>query len=154
MTLFDRRSILGRLAGVVSFVFAVDHAEAGEQRRRARRGRRRVRRRVRRRIRRRVTFRTVAGRRVWVAPVALAAGWELVLDRDRVVVVEETKFVERNGVKVEVAVVKDADGKKEEIEIARDDTTENRQDLQGTVLPDDDRATPAIEKEEEVEVDD
>ena len=44
-----------------------------------------------------------------------------------------------------------ADGKTEEIEIIREDTAENSEDLQGSVLPDDDKTTPAIEKEEEVD---
>lgn len=98
-------------------------------------------------------FRTVAGRRVWLAPIALAVGWELVLDSDRVVVVRETKFVERSGTKVEVAVVQHADGKTEELEIARENTVENSKNLEGSVLSDDDKTTPGVEKEEEVEVD-
>ena len=101
-----------------------------------------------------MAFRTVAGRRVWVAPVALAAGWELMLDNSRVVVVREMKFVERDGTKVEVAVVQGSDGKTEELEIVREDTAENRKDLEGTVLPDGDKTTPGVEKEEDVEVDD
>jgi hypothetical protein len=91
---------------------------------------------------------------VWIAPVALAAGWELVLDNNRVVVVRETKFVDRGGTKVEVAVVQTADGKTEELEIARENTAENSKDLQGSILPSDDKTTPAIEKDEEVEEDD
>jgi len=98
-----------------------------------------------------VVFRTVAGRRIWVAPVALAVGWELALADNRVVVVKETKFVERSGARVEVAVVQGSDGKTEEIEITREDTADNAKDLQGSVLSDDDKTTPALEKEEEVE---
>ena len=46
-----------------------------------------VRRRVRRRrVRRRVLWRTVRGRRVLVVPLALAVGWELLLDNEVVVV--------------------------------------------------------------------
>jgi hypothetical protein len=101
-----------------------------------------------------VAFRTIAGRRVWVAPVALAVGWELMLDNNRVVVVRETKFVERGGTKVEVAVVQGSDGKTEELEIVREDTAENRKDLEGSVLADGDKTTPGVEKEEDVEVDD
>ncbi|MEQ1898854.1 MAG: hypothetical protein ABL971_15885 [Vicinamibacterales bacterium] len=112
-----------------------------------------MRRRVRRRIRRRVAFRVVAGRRIWIAPVALVIGWELALDDNRVVVVKETKIVERSGVKVEVVVVQGADGKTEELEIVRENTAENSKDLQGSTLPDDDKTTPATEKEEDVEVD-
>jgi hypothetical protein len=106
---------------------------------------------VRRRIRRRATFLIVAGYPVWVVPVALAIGWELVLNNNRVVVVKETKIIERSGTTVEVAVVQGADGKTEEIEIVREDTAENSEDLQGSVLPDDDKTTPAIETEEEVD---
>ena len=153
MAAVDRRWVLSSLAGCFGVVvFGWAEPEAG-QRGAVRRTRRRVRRRVRRRIRRRVTFRTVAGRRVWIAPVALAIGWELVLDNNRVVVVKETKFVERNGARVEVAVVQSLDGKSEEIEIVRENTAENSKDLSGTVLADDDKTTPALEKEEEVEVD-
>ena len=43
-------------------------------------------------------------------------------------------------------------GKTEELEIVREDTAENERDLQGSVLPDDDKTTPAVEKEEEMEV--
>jgi len=151
----NRREALSLFAVFVSgiLVFGFSDVAMG-QRGPVRRARRRVRRRVRRRIRRRVTFRIVAGRWVWVAPVALAVGWELVLDNNRVVVVKETKFVERSGTKVEVAVVQGADGKTEELEIVRENTAENSKDLQGSILPDDDKTTPAVEKEEEVEVDD
>ena len=151
----DRRGALSSLAGFLGGVFAMGFTEAtAGQRRGVQRARRRVRRRVRRRIRRRVVFRTVAGRRVWVAPVALAVGWELVLNDNRVVVVRETRFVERSGTRIEVAVVQGADGKTEELEIVRQNTAENSKDLQGSSLADDDKTTPAIEKEEEVEVDD
>jgi hypothetical protein len=88
-----------------------------------------------------------------MAPAALAVGWELVLNNNRVVVVKEIKFIERSGTKVEIAVVQGADGKIEEIEIVRENTAENSKDLQGSILPDEDKTTPAIEKEEEVEVD-
>jgi len=152
-TLVNRREALSLFAGLVSgiLIFLGFGDVALGQRGVVRRTRRRVRRRVRRRIRRRATFRIVRGRRVWVAPVALAVGWELALN-NRVVVVKETKFVERDGAKVEVAVVQDADGKTEEIEIVRENTTENSENLQGSVLSDDDKTTPAVENEEEVEV--
>lgn len=151
----NRREALSLFAGFVSgiLVFFGFSDVAMGQRGVVRRTRRRVRRRVRRRIRRRVTFRIVRGRRVWVAPVALAVGWELALDNNRVVVVKEIKYVERNGTNVEVAVVQNDDGKTEEIEIVRENTAENSEDLQGGILPDDDKTTPAVETEEEVEVD-
>ena len=118
-----------------------------------RRRRRIVRRRVRRRIRRHVVARVVLGRRVWVAPVALAIGWELALAPNRVVVVRETRFVERAGTKVEVVVVQNSDGKTEELEIVREDTPENAKNVQGSVVPDGDKTTPVVEAEEDVEVD-
>lgn len=154
MASVDRRGVFLALAGFFSGVFAMGFADvAAGQRRGVRRARRRVRRRVRRRIRRRVAFRTVAGRRIWVAPVALAVGWELVVNSNRVVVVRETRFVERSGTSVEVAVVQSADGKTEELEIVRQNTAENSKDLEGGILPGSDKTTPALEKEEDVEVD-
>jgi hypothetical protein len=154
MAVVNRRHALLIVASTVGgCLFTWDDADAG-QRRGVRRARRRVRRRVRRRIRRRVAFRVVAGRRVWLAPVALAVGWELVLADNRVVVVRETRFVERDGARVEIAVVQDQNGKREELEIARENTPDNSQELQGSTLPDDDKTTPGTEKEEEVEVDD
>jgi hypothetical protein len=152
--LVDRREALYLFAGFVSsFLFFSLSDVALGQRGVMRRTRRRVRRRVRRRICRRVTFRVVAGRRIWVAPAALAIGWELILDNNRVVVVKETKIVERSGTKVEVAVVQGDDGKTEELDIVRENTDGNSKDIEGSILSDDDKTTPAVEKEEEVEVD-
>ncbi len=155
MAMLDRRSALSSFAGLLVGACALGFADTAMAQRRpaVRRARRRVRRRTRRRIRRHVAFRVVAGRRIWVAPVALAIGWELALDDNRVVVVKETKFVERSGMRVEVVVVQGADGKTEELEIVRENTAENTKDLQGSTLPDDDKTTPAIENEEDVEVD-
>ena len=155
MARVDRRSALSSLAGlfVGACVLGFANTATAQRRPAVRRARRRVRRRVRRRIRRHVAFRVVAGRRIWVAPVALAIGWELALDDNRVVVVKETKFVERSGVRVEVVVVQGADGKTEELEIVRENTAENTKGLQGSTLPDDDKTTPATEMEEDVEVD-
>jgi len=125
-------------------------AEANPRARARRRPNRHVRRRIRRRHRRRVAVRLVAGRPVWVVPVGLAAGWELA-HADRVVVVKETRIVGRDGAKVEVVVVVDQDGKTDEIEIVREDTTENRAELEGSVLPDDDTKTPGVEGTVDVE---
>jgi len=47
--------------------------------------------------------------------------------------------------------VQGTDGKTEELEIVRENTAENSKCLQGSVLPDDDKTTPAVEKEEEVD---
>ena len=89
-------------------------------------------------------MRTVLGRPFWVVPVGLAIGWELV-HRDRVVVVRQIRVVEREGRQVEVAVVADAAGKIEEVEIIREDTPENLEELEGTLLAENDVSTPSID---------
>lgn len=97
----------------------------------------------------------VRGRSHWVVPVGLAVGWEL-MHESRVVVVREVKVVEIDGLKAEVAVVADADGKApatREIAIIREDTRDNSVELEGTRLPDDDKTTPGVEAEVEEEVD-
>jgi hypothetical protein len=104
----------------------------------------RARLRVRRRIRRNVFIRTRFGRPFWVVPLGLAAGWEL-RHANRVVVVRETRFLERDGVKSEVAVVQDGSGKTEHVEIEREDTPDNRKNLEGSLLEAGDTTTPAIE---------
>jgi len=124
------------LATQVSVVFAYDNPR--------RRARNRLR--VRRRIRRHAFTRIRFGRPFWVVPIGLAVGWELSHDR-RVVIVRETRIVEKDGVKSEVAVVQHADGKTEQIEITREDTADNRKDLAGSVLDDADTTTPALEDE-------
>ena len=78
-----------------------------------------------------------------MVPVGLVAGWEL-SHANRVVVVRETHFIEKAGVKSEVAIVQDASDKIEQVEITREDTAENRRNLQGSVLDDGDTTTPAI----------
>jgi hypothetical protein len=100
--------------------------------------------RVRRRIRRHVFIRTRFGRPFWVVPIGLAAGWEL-SHANRVVVVRETRFIEKDGVKTEVAIVQDASGKTEQVEITREDSADNRKNLEGSVLDESDTTTPAIE---------
>ena len=116
------------------------------------RRRRRIRRRIRRRMRRRAVTRMVLGRPFWVVPVGLVAGWELMHDH-RVVVVQETRIIERDGTRVEVAVVQDSDGRTGQVDILREDTADNRKDLQGSALPDDDKSTPGVDDEIEEEVD-
>jgi len=133
-------------AGAAGLWAFSEEAEAGRRRRR-----RRVRRRIRRRIRRRVVRRVVFGRPFWVVPVGLAIGWEL-MDNDRVVVVKETKVVEKESQSVEVLVVVDTSGNTEEIEVVREDTSENTAELEGSDLPDDDTSTPSVSVEVEVEV--
>lgn len=127
-------------------LLSANEADAGPRQRR----RRRVRRRIRRRHRRRVAVRMIAGRPFWVVPFGLAVGWELVHD-DHVVVVKEIKVVEREGTKVEVSVVQQADGKTEEIAITREDNDENKKELEGSPLPDDDTKTPGVDAEIEVD---
>jgi len=83
-------------------------------------------------------------------PVGLAVSWEL-MHENRVVVVKELKTVDRNGAKIQVAVVQDGAGKVEDVEILREDTEDNRKDLEGSVLPDSDKTTPGVEAESEVD---
>jgi hypothetical protein len=108
--------------------------------------RRRVRVRVRgrRRFRRHAFTRVMFGRPVWVVPTGLAVGWELA-HTNRVVVVREIRTVETNGQKTEVAVVQDATGKSEEVEITRQDSAENSTELEGSEIPEDDAGSPGIE---------
>jgi hypothetical protein len=108
---------------------------------------------VRRRYRRLAVTRVVLGRRLWVVPVGLAIGWELVHDH-RVVIVRDIKVVERDGARVEVAVVQDGAGKTEEVEVLREDTSDNRTELEGSVLADSEQNTPSVEAEIEEEIED
>jgi hypothetical protein len=100
--------------------------------------------RIRHRFRRRAFTRVMFGRPFWVVPMGLAVGWELV-HSNRVVVVREIKVVEREGQKTEVAVVQDAEGKREEIEITRQDSAENSDELPGSEIAEDDTDSPGIE---------
>ena len=79
----------------------------------------------RRRVRRRVVWRTNRGVRRLVVPVAVAPGWELVVD-DRVVVVKQ--------VHPDAIVVAHADGTTEKIPVRKQDTEENKQDLEGSEI--------------------
>lgn len=144
-----RRSMLQGLVALAAGLTSLD-ALAGPRRRARRRVRRRVRRRTRRRIRRHVFWRTVGGRRALVVPVAAAVGWELALGPD-IVVVHEVKKIQVEGTTREVMVVVHKDGKKEEVEITREDTEENKKELEGSALAAGDNTTPAREVEEEVE---
>lgn len=137
--------ILGVVAGTVAGLSASGEAEAQIIRRRMRR------RRIRRRIRRHVVVRSVFGRPFWVVPVGMAIGWELA-HGNRVVVVKETRYVEREGQRIEVAVVQDDQGKTEEVEILRENTPENRNNQKGSILPEGDKATPGVDDEVEEEV--
>ena len=141
----DRRRLLGSLfVGLVGLVvFGWPKAEAGP--RGFRRGIR-VRRHFRRRFRRRVAFRMFHGRRLWVVPVGLGVGWEL-MHENRVVVVKETKFIEVDGERREVAIVQDSDGKTEQVEMSREDTPENSKNLEGSVIPEGDTKTPGVDSE-------
>jgi hypothetical protein len=99
--------------------------------------RRHWRRRFRRRFRRFAFTRSVFGRPFWVVPVGLAVGWELV-HRDRVVVVKEIQIIEKDGQKSEVAIVEDATGSVETVEILREDNADNAKELEGTAIAEDD----------------
>jgi hypothetical protein len=147
----NRRGFFAVLTAALSGVLLVDEADAQAGVRR--RARRRVRRRIRRRIRRRAVTRVVLGRPFWVVPVGMVVGWEL-MHENRVVVVKETKIIERDGNKVEVAVVQDQQGKTEQIDLLREDNADNAKDLEGSRLADNDKSTPAVEAEVEEEVDD
>jgi hypothetical protein len=150
-TMVRRRFLATIGAAVGAVLLSLGAAEAGPIRRR----RRRHRRRVRRRHRRRVGYRMVHGRRRLIVPLACVAGWELALD-DRIVVVKEVRVVEKDGEKIETIVVQDIDNPKakpEEIEIAREDTKENRSEMEGSEIPEGDEETPGVTTEVEVEDD-
>jgi hypothetical protein len=141
-----RRELFSAIAGslAVTAIIGASDALAYPNPRRARR---RIR--VRRRIRRHAFTRVVFGRPFWVVPVGLVVGWELV-HRKRVVVVKETRIVERAGQKTEVAVIEDASGKADTVEITREDNADNSADLPGSIVRDGDSKVPSIEREEEV----
>lgn len=147
-----RRRALKWLATVAAVAFAAD-AQAGPRRRRKvrRRIRRRVRRRIRRRIRRHAAWRVIGTRRALVVPVAAVVGWELAL-AGAVVTVHEFKKVTIENQPRDVMVVIHADGKKEEVEIHREDTDENRKELEGTTMAAAVPGVPSREVETEVEV--
>ena len=119
----NRRSfVAGAFAalGLSALPFA---AEGGpKQRRKRRRKRRRRRRRRRRRIRRRAAWRVVTGHRLLIVPVAVAVGWELALD-GRIVIVTEVH---------DDHLVVEANGKTEKVDILKEDTKENAEELEGT----------------------
>jgi hypothetical protein len=144
-------SLLSALGLLASGEALAGRRGAKKRRKTRRRVRRKVRRRVRRRHRRRVRRRVIKGRSLLVVPVAVAVGWELMVD-DRVVVVHQIKTVERDAAQVEVVVIKNADGSTEELEIAREDNDENSAVQQGSVLAEGDSTTPGTEAEEEVEI--
>jgi hypothetical protein len=50
-----------------------------------------------------------------------------------------------------VATVQDSNGKTERVEITREDTADNKDDLEGSVIADRDNSTPGIESEADVE---
>jgi hypothetical protein len=133
------------LSGVFAMLGAVGLATTAQAEPRPRRVARWPRRRrlYRRRFRRFAFTRVVFGRPFWVVPVGLVVGWEL-MHRDRVIVVKETRIVEKDGQKTEVALVQDSTGKTEEVEILREDNAENSEELEGSVVPDEDSSTPTV----------
>jgi hypothetical protein len=140
-----RRDLLPGVFAMFGAIALSTAAEAEPQRRKVARWPRR-RRFYRRRFRRFAFTRVVFGRPFWVVPVSLVIGWEL-MHRNRVVVVKETRIIEKDGQKTEVAVVQDSTGKSEEVEILREDNVENSEELEGSVIPDEDTATPAVPEE-------
>jgi hypothetical protein len=113
--MLSRRQLLATVVALCA-----SPAFAGPRHRHRRRVRRRVR---RRRIRRRVRWRAFGLRRLLVVPVAVAAGWELLVD-DRVLLVQE--------VHADHLIATHAGGKPEKIEIAKEDTAENAKELEGS----------------------
>jgi hypothetical protein len=144
----DRRHFVSSFLIVGAATIVSIDVLAGPVRRARRRIRRRIR--VRRRIRRPAITRIVLGRPYWVVPVGLAIGWELA-HAGRVVLVKEIRTVEKDGTKTEVATVQDASGKSEQVAITREDTADNAKDLEGSLISDDDKTTPGIDAETEVE---
>jgi hypothetical protein len=124
-------------------------AVARPPRRAARRTVRRTsRRRVRRRMRRRVAVRTVAGRRAYVVPTAVAAGWELETDTG-VVVVQEPTVVKVDGVDRDALIVVSADGTKQTILVVREDDATNSVDMPGSEIAEGDTTTPGKDWDED-----
>jgi hypothetical protein len=95
----------------------------------------------RRRIRRRVVARVIDGVPMWVVPTNLAVGWELV-NQDRIFVVREIGLPGRAGSPSEVIRI-DGDAGPEEIQITREDTAGNSQELLGSLIAPGDSTTPA-----------
>lgn len=143
----NRRDLLAALASALVLPLIPGEAIAQPVRRAVRRTTRRVvrrtvRRRVRRRIRRRVVWRVVAGRRLLVVPVAVAVGWELMIDDSPHVVVAINTT--SSG---DTATVRAPDGSTKTVDIVREDTAENAVELEGSVLPDGDTTTPGRDDE-------
>lgn len=119
---------------------------AGPLLRAERRQLRRMRRRIRRRIRRRVFFRSIHGRRFLVVPVAIAAGWELQIDKE-VVVVKEVRVIKKDGLTSETIVTTHPDGTEKEYPVVREDNQDNSVELEGSELSQNEQEIPHIESE-------
>ena len=119
-----RRTFIAELVVLLGAILiaGIEEAEAWRPWRRRRRRRRLIR---RRRVRRRVLFRTFGGARLLVVPLAVNVGWELAYG-GRVVVVKE--------VKEKTIIVEHSDGKTEEIEVHKEDTKENTEDVEGSEI--------------------
>lgn len=136
-----RQLVLGLVA--LGALTHTAEAAAGPRRPVRRRTRRRTRRRIRRRHRRRVTRRVVAGRSLLVVPVALAVGWELLVD-DRVYVVTA---IAPDAAGIETATLTDDAGSTLKEAILREDTADNGQQLVGSEIDESDTTTPGVEEE-------
>ncbi len=122
---FSRRVFLAGLLTLLTLLAPAALAHPGKHRHRHGPKRPRIRRRRvrRRRTRRRVRWRVVRGRRRLIVPAAVAVGWEIV-EGDKVMVVRE---VHEHRI-----VVEHSDGTIQEIEVEKDDTPENTEDLEGS----------------------
>ena len=125
---YSRRTILGFFAVLFSPVALMSSPAQADKGRHShphrRKPRRMVRRRVRRRrIRRRAGWRVVHSRRLLIVPLAVAIGWELMVD-NRVVVVRE--------VHEHTIVVTHHDGSTQTIEVEKENLPENSIEIEGS----------------------
>ena len=118
--------ILASAAAIFAGIVATD-SDAGPRRRKKRRqkAKRKHNRKVHRRVRRRTRWRVVRGRRRLVVPLGIAIGWELAYD-DHVVLVKE---VHEHHI-----VVEHPDGTTENVDVHQEDTEENSEELEGSVI--------------------
>jgi bifunctional DNA-binding transcriptional regulator/antitoxin component of YhaV-PrlF toxin-antitoxin module len=125
----DRRLFLSGLVASLAGIFAVGADVLARPRRRRRKLSRTTKaRRARRRVRRRVSWRVVSGRRRLIVPVAVAVGWELQSGPDVLLV----KEVHEHHV-----IVEKEDGTTEKVDIIKEDTPENLENIEGSLIEED-----------------